>query len=138
MEQPSVGLNYQGKPRTCGLRFSLLDGIVLFSSIVIGVFGYPYLDGFVLFIPFVVVHFFLFCNVFRIRRKPELIWAGLFILVTAAWIGSGHLSILGICGTQVPVTIAIIANELRVPTYHGIFSRHINPRIDEYTSRGEN
>ena len=132
MEQPNVGLTYEGQPRTCGLRFSLLDGIVLLASLFIPIFGHPYFGEFVWFIPFVVVHFFLFCNVFRIRRQPELIWAGLLVIVTAAWIQSGHLSILGICGTQVPVTIAIIGNELRSPTYHGIFSRRINPTIEDY------
>ena len=35
-------------------------------------------------IAFVVGHFFLFCNVFRIERKPELIWAAVFTVLTAS------------------------------------------------------
>lgn len=31
----------------------------------------------------VVGHFFLFCNVFRIARASELIWAGTFVVLSA-------------------------------------------------------
>jgi len=60
--------------RTWGFRFSVFDAIILGVTAV----GTPWLVrkiGAVGWIPaFVVLHFFLFCNVFRIRRVPELVW----------------------------------------------------------------
>jgi hypothetical protein len=130
--ETSPGLTYQGRPRTCGFRLSVTDVIVLIAGGVVGAAGYKLTEGFSLFVPFVVLHFFLFCNVFRIRRKPELVWGGIFLLNSAAWIFSGNFNILAICGSQLIVTVIVIANELRLPTYHGIFSRQINPRINDY------
>jgi len=131
MEQPT-GLTYQGKPRTCGFRLSHIDVAVLLVSALIGVGGFSPTYGFSVFVPFVVVHFFLFCNVFRIRRKPELVWGACFLLNCIAWIASGHVNIFAIIGTQFVVTVVIIANELRMPSYHGVLARRINPRIDDY------
>ena len=119
-------------PRTCGFRLSNTDVIVIVAAAIVGVAGFWPPFAFSLFVPFVVGHFFLFCNIFRIRRMPELIWAAMFLLNTGAWMSVGHINVLWICGTQLPVTVLILLNELRVPTYHGIFARRINPRIDEY------
>jgi len=38
---------------------------------------------------FVVAHFFMFCNIFRIPRRPELIWAVTFISLSVMTIVSG-------------------------------------------------
>jgi len=123
---------YQNRPRTCGLRLSALDVVVLIASVILGVGLYKITFGYSVFILFVVLHFFLFCNVFRIRRMPELIWAGTFLANCAIWVVFNRLNIIGICVSQIVVTIGVIANELRLPSYHGIFSRKINPRIEEY------
>ena len=131
MEQ-STGPTDQVRPRTCGFRLSRIDVIVLLFAALIGVGGFSPTYGFSLFVPFVVVHFFLFCNVFRIRRKPEFVWGALFVLNCIAWITSGHVSISAIIGTQFVVTVFIISNELRMPSYHGVLARRINPRIDDY------
>jgi len=132
MEQPEAGLTYQGKPRTCGLRFSVTDGVVLVVAALLTLGTYSITAGFSLLILFVVLHFFLFCNVFRVRRKPELIWAGTFLLNCAGWLLAGQLNIRGMMGGQLVITVLIIASELRKPYYHGIFARRINPHIDEY------
>jgi hypothetical protein len=129
-----AGLTYQGKPRTCGLRFSLIDGVVLLVAAAASMGAYRFTYGYSLLVGFVVLHFFLFCNVFRIRRLPELVWGGTFVVNCLAWIVLGNLNLAGMCGTQALITIAVIANELRLPCYHGIFARRINPRIEEYLS----
>lgn len=120
------------RPRTCGLRLSALDVVVIVLAILVGIGAYWVSNGFSLFVPFVVGHFFLFCNVFRIRRRPELIWAGIFVINCAAWLLAGIPNLPLMCAAQLPVTVAILLKELRVPTYHGIFARRVNPRIDDY------
>jgi len=69
VEKQPAGLTYQGKPRTWGLRFSILDGVVLVLAAVVTVGTWSTTVGWSGMVLFVVLHFFLFCNVFRIRRK---------------------------------------------------------------------
>jgi len=77
------------------------------------------------------VQFFLFCNVFRIRRVPELIWAAAYLAVAgwayatdaAMWIPiAGLLTLGGI----------LIAVEMFHPGYHGVLWRKINPGLPEW------
>jgi len=76
-------------------------------------------------IPFAAGHFFLFCNVFRVRRKYELLWAGYFLVNAAAWwTVLGHFPWLLIFALQTPATLAAIVAEIRSPHYHGIFCRN--------------
>ncbi len=126
------GLTFQGKPRTWGLRFSLLDGIVLAVAVVATAATYDFTAGLSLLGLFVVAHFFLFCNVFRIRRKPELIWAGVFVANCLAWSIFHRLHIAGICLPQCLLTAILVIYEIRQPTYHGVFARSWNARLDEY------
>ena len=75
-------------------------------------------------IPVVVGHFFLFCNVVRLRRAYELLWAGALLLNaggTCYLLDAWHWwTILGI---QTPATILLLVCEIKSPRYHGIFSR---------------
>ena len=132
MKENATGLTYQGKPRTCGLRLSITDVVVLVVATLTGTTAYSFTFGYALFVPFVVYHFFLFCNAFRIPRKPELIWGAVFLVHSAAWIISGRLNIPLLFCLQLVVTAVIIGHEVRQPTYHGIWSRRLNSRIDDY------
>lgn len=127
-----AGVTYQGKPRTCGFRFSAVDGVVLVLGALLGVAGWHYLGQVGLLAPFVVGHFFLFCNVFRVRRKLELVWSALFLLNVAAWIYADSSDVWWFGGAQMLVTVAVIACEMTSAQYHGIFARRINRRIDDY------
>jgi hypothetical protein len=130
--ESTIGLTYAGRPRTWGFRFSVVDGIVLVISVVLSIGGYQATAGFSLLILFVVLHFFLFCNVFRIRRKPELIWAGAFLLNCGLWLLLGRFNLATVTIGQSLLTIILLSLELRLPCYHGIFARRINPRLDDY------
>ena len=99
-----------------------------------GVLLYRISSGLSLFIPFVVYHFFLFCNIFRIPRKPELIWAGFFIINSAIWAFSGSLKLAILFGVQFFITLIILFHAVRQPAYHGIFSQRLNPRLKDYLS----
>ena len=118
--------------RTWGFRFSVIDGVV----IVVGGIAAVWLqreDNPLWWIEAtVVVHFFLFCNVFRVRRKYELLWAVLFIVNTGMWLWYRDFSIGKVLACQSIVTVKVISAEVFRPRYHGIFARKINRRLDEY------
>ena len=76
----------------------------------------------------VVLHFLLFCNVFRIDRKLELIWAGTLLVNALVWSLADNFGWRAILVTQLPLTILLIGIELRSPRYHGIAARWINRR----------
>src|SRR5262245_41574484 len=112
-----------------GFRISTLDSFVLLAGIAaaIGFGAFDLRAGFIIGMP--TAHFFLFCNVFRISRPPELIWAGLFVALVAAtllWGGPGWAAtaIVSVCAAA-----AAIAFEMRKASYHGVFWRTVNPRL---------
>ena len=110
-----------------GFRFSRADALVLVAGAVLTVALWPAIGSLAFVVPVTLVHFFLFCNVFRVRRGVELLWAGVFVLNFAAWGLTGRLSWTRVLLTQLPVTLAILVVEVRHPRYHGILSR---PRGD--------
>jgi hypothetical protein len=122
-------------PRKWGFRFAVVDGIVLAFAPVAAVLLWD-LDPLLALLPaFLLAHFFLFCNVFRIRRALELVWAGLFLVNTFAWwLTHDPIPWLGVVGVQIPATVAVIALEMRSPRYHGIFAPWINPGFSEAES----
>ncbi|HEX7901733.1 MAG TPA: hypothetical protein VF950_28495 [Planctomycetota bacterium] len=106
-----------------GFRFSVVDGIFLLLCAGAIVLLRERMGTFVWIIAAAAGHFFLFCNVFRVRRSYELAWTAVFLANVAAWTFSGRFSWTGILAVQLPVTLAAIALEIRSPRYHGIFSR---------------
>lgn len=84
---------------------------------------------------FVVGHFFVFCNVIRMARQLELIWAGLFLLLSLGTVVVGAPSwpqtlLLSFAGT-----ITLIAIQLRRPSYHGVLWQRVNPGLPEWWER---
>ena len=115
-----------------GFRLSQLDIAILLVGIVGAVLAglvAPY-AGFV--IAFVVGHFFLFCNVFRVSRLPELTWAIIFIGLSTATILVGQPGWLVTALCSLIVTIGIIFREIRKPSYHGVFWRTWNPGLEAW------
>ena len=118
--------------RTAGFRLSAVDVAFLAITSAAFILLYGRIGDAVWAIPFAVGHFFLFCNVFRVRRSYELIWVGLFFVNAGAWMAAGRFSWAMVTAVQAPLTIAAIALEMRSPAYHGILARRINPRLDEH------
>lgn len=112
-----------------GLRLSILDVLVLMA----GTVGSWFLGSQVWWagtlVAFVVGHFFLFCNVFRIARTPEFIWAGAFVLLSGATILGGFPGWPVTFGTSLLLTCGLIAREMRKPSYHGIAWQRVNPDL---------
>ena len=120
------------KVRTCGFRVSGIDPFVI-AVVLIGVIVLKRMTNPLWWmLAFVIGHFFLFCNVFRVRRSFELSWAVLFIINVAAWLYLGKLEWPNVVACQFPITTAFIILELRSPRYHGIFARRVNPLLEDY------
>ena len=112
-----------------GFRISVVDIIVIVVSTMAAIALWPtaWWIGFV--VAFVVAHFFLFCNVFRIARTLELIWATIFVALTYCTIMLGVPDWSLTIGGCLLVTTILIVIEMRKPSYHGILWRRINPHL---------
>lgn len=115
-----------------GFRISVIDipvlAIGLTASVILGM--QTWWLGFI--IGFTVVHFFLFCNVFRISRAPELIWAVVFTTLAGSSIileaPSWSITII----TSLILSSFLIYRETQKPHYHGVFWRRLNSELPEW------
>lgn len=124
-----MNLNWGYHPKH-GFRFSLIDALAIIVCAVITVGGFGIVGSAAWLFPFVLGHFFLFCNVFRVPRKPELVWAAAFLVLSAACLIS-DVSILHAMWLVLPVTAGVLLYSICLPTYHGIFSRTDNGEAAE-------
>lgn len=123
-------------PRTWGMRFSPADAAAIAVGAGATAFLWPRSRELALLVPFTLGHFFLFCNVFRVARKPELLWAAAFLANYALWSLAGSFSWAGVCAVQFPLTAFLLWRETRLARYHGIFADRWNPRLAEYLAGG--
>ena len=77
-----------------------------------------------------VLHFFLFCNVVRMCRPLELVWAAGFTtlcglaaaeVVAWPWASAGSLVL----------TVVVVSVEVRRAAYHGVGWRTLNPGLPD-------
>ncbi|MFQ5931356.1 MAG: hypothetical protein ACE5MM_03005 [Nitrospiraceae bacterium] len=87
------------------------------------------MGAFALIFPVTLGHFFLFCNVFRIRPIYELIWTGVYLVNMLYWLLYAELSWVAALTVQTPVTIALILLELRSPHYRGAFYQKVRAQL---------
>ena len=111
-----------------GFRCSLTDLSVLALASLGTIWLWPQSTLIAALIPFAVGHFFLFCNVFRIPRPKELVWAGvaLPVYLTGALVWPEVW--WAAFAAQAPLTIGLIAHEITLPRYHGIGHAWIRER----------
>lgn len=108
-----------------GFRLSVTDAGVLLACGLGTWWLWGPLGEFALLLPFVLGHFFLFCNVFRVGTRAELVWCFCFVAVFlgslhGGWFGMGVLLL-----AQSPVTLGVILYALTRPDYHGIFWKRL-------------
>jgi hypothetical protein len=112
-----------------GFRLSALDVVVLIAGVA-GTFVLGRVTwwwGFVL--ALVLGHFFLFCNVVRMARPLELVWALVFVLLAAPTIAVGQPGwLLTALGTLL-ATVILVLIEMRKPSYHGVGWQWLNPGL---------
>lgn len=115
-----------------GFRCSLLDIVVLIVGAVICAAASTIDLRIAFVIGFTVAHFFLFCNVIRMARSLELVWAAVFVTLCYASFHWGQPPWPSTAGLSFAVTCMVIPLEIRKPSYHGIGWRTINPRLPEW------
>ena len=106
---------------THGVRFSATDALAILGCGACTVWVLIEMGNVAWFFPFVLGHFFLFCNIFRVPRKPELIWAASFISIATICLVV-DASLLHAMWLILPLTIGVLIYSIRLPTYHGIWS----------------
>ena len=130
-----------------GARFSLTDGVAIVVAVVAFFLCRPLLAEWTWFIPLVVIHFFLFCNIFRVRTRYELAWCAVLLINFGYWLNrwmSGETDgdinpfpfVAFLCW-QLLMTLLVILLELSSDRYHGIFADQINPKLDKYVAEIE-
>ncbi len=111
-----------------GFRFSPRDAAVVVVCTLATAWLWGRVGSLSLLLFVVLVHFFLFCNVFRVRTRYELIWASSCVLNASAWQLMDALDWQSVLGSQIPITVLVIGAELRSPCYRGIGHRWIHSR----------
>jgi hypothetical protein len=117
-----------------GFRCSYVDVGVLALGAIVAVTARNTAGGIV---AFVVAHFFLFCNVFRVSRRLELAWSGLFVALAGCTIAFERPSWLVTISVTLLATVLVIALTMRKPSYHGVLWRTINPALPEWWARNQ-
>ncbi len=115
-----------------GFRLSPLDLVVLILGALLSA-ALASLDwswGLVTVIP--LATFFIFCNVFRVSRLPELIWAAIFLVLAASTLLAGFPGWFVTVSVAVCVCAVVVVAEMRRPSYHGVLWQRINPRLLEW------
>ena len=115
-----------------GFRISTLDVVVLLlgASFAAGIsFVEPWIGVATV---FAVTHFFVFCNVVRLARPLELTWAATFIVLATITVILDAWSWPVTLGLALVWSTALVAIELRKPSYHGAFWRQINPGLPQW------
>jgi hypothetical protein len=107
--------------RRRGFRFSIVDLTAIGACALATWLLFEELDSFVWLLPVTLGHFFLFCNVFRICRRLELIWSVLFVINVASFVIINRFAWLPILAIQSLVTVTVITLEIKSSRYHGIF-----------------
>jgi hypothetical protein len=115
-----------------GFRLSPFDVAVLVAGAVASAYATTVDRWFGAAIAFVVLHFFLFCNVLRMSRRLELVWAGVFAALAVAALSFNVLSWPAVFAASAALTAIVAAIELRRPSYHGVGWQKLNPRLPEW------
>jgi hypothetical protein len=115
-----------------GFRLSTLDLAVLIIGIIAtaGLSAWTPSLGFI--VGFVVIHFFLFCNIVRLARSLELIWSAVFLVLAASTIVQDVPSWLTTTIVSLFETAVVVLIEARKPSYHGVCWQRINPNLKEW------
>jgi len=123
---------WQSQRSPPGFRLSALDVGVLAVGAIAAVATASIAPSWAIAIGLPVAHFFLFCNVFRISRRLELLWAGVFVILAASTVTWGAPVWMATVLVSVCVTVAGVVVEMCKPSYHGVGWQRINPHLREW------
>ena len=115
-----------------GFRLSALDVVILVTGTA-AAGGFASVDGWIgVGVAWVVGHFFLFCNVLRLSRPPELLWAATFCGLAVAASGFGAIPWPLALAVSFGLTLILAAAEMRRPSYHGVGWCRLNPTLPQW------
>jgi len=120
-----------------GFRLSIVDMIVIIIAISASIYFFNSARSISYLIAFVVGHFFLFCNVTRMSRIPEIIWAIFFTALAALSIKYNLLTLPIVFLASIGLTIILIFIESRKPSYHGLLWQKVNPNLETWFSENQ-
>ena len=112
-----------------GFRLSLVDVLVLVGGAAFVVWAHGWNRRLAWAAAFVLLHFFLFCNVVRMSRPLELLWAAAFAGLVVAY-DRQLLTWPLLFGIAAALTVVLSIVEMRMPSYHGLGWRRINPQLE--------
>jgi hypothetical protein len=76
--------------------------------------------------------FRLFCNIFRISRRLEMLWACVFIILVLGTVTLGVPAWPVTVSSCLAVTVVVVTIEMRKPSYHGVLWQRINPELPNW------
>ncbi len=117
-----------------GFRMMRWDPVAALLCAALTWWSWRWLGAWALIAPYALGHFFLFCNVFRVRRRDELVWAAVFVLSAALWV-QVTTSVWPVLLTPLPLTAVILIATARSPQYRGAWCQRLSGG-QETTSRG--
>ncbi len=120
------------RPFNPGFRLDAIDTLVLVAGAAGAIFLAQVEWWMGLIVGFAVGHFFLFCNVFRVAKPLELTWSAIFVVLAGSTIATGQPGWVVTIATTLVATLAVIAMQVRKPSYHGIAWQRLNPRLPEW------
>lgn len=115
-----------------GFRLSLFDVLILCAGLIGTVVLGAQIWWAGMMVGFVVLHFFFFCNVFRISRAPELIWASAFIALAGATILTEFPGWIATVTIALFLSSFLIWRETKREDYHGICWERWNPMLEDW------
>ena len=115
-----------------GFRLSEMDVGIIMLGVCVSVLLARVDERLGLVVLFVLAHFFLFCNVLRMSRPLELIWAVLFVLMAGSTfyfdIPLWNYTLAG----MLVVTLILIFIQFMLPSYHGVLWQKYNPNLKQW------
>ncbi len=115
-----------------GFRLSEIDVGILLAGLPISVLIGRLDESLTLVVLFTLAHFFLFCNVVRMSRPLELLWAVLFVVLAVSTILSGFPPWIYTFSIMLLVTAILMVVQVLRPSYHGVFWRRLNPDLPQW------
>ena len=115
-----------------GFRLSEIDVGVLMLGVLASVLLARFDESFAVALLFTLAHFFLFCNVLRMSRPLELVWALLFVLLAASTIRTGFPPWSYTFCAMLAVTAILAVVQVQRSSYHGVFWRQLNPNLPQW------
>jgi hypothetical protein len=122
---PEQNLPWWRHDRPWGFRFSSMDAFIFAGGIITTIALWYFIGPFALLVPYLLGHFFLFCNTFRVGGERSLIWVGSFLANVYLWPQTQNLLIH--LAVQAIITLALIVQCVLGKNYHGFACGLVNP-----------